>query len=109
MSHTPGPWTISRQNGVLPDEGCVGIIGPTQTSKAGKQYHLYVAQYVDKKDAALVEAAPDLLELLRELHDFGSPTTHFKHREHAEKVWKDAVRLLRKLEPVASAQKADAN
>lgn len=66
MSHTPGPWEIGQQNGTHPDEGLVGILGPQKENSRGVPIRLYVAQYVDKKDADLIAAAPDLLLLLQE-------------------------------------------
>ncbi len=69
MSHTLGPWEITKQNGdgLAEYEGLVGIAGPPQTTKAGKEITLYVCQYVEPKNARLIAAAPDLLEALQRI------------------------------------------
>lgn len=65
MSHTLEPWEISKQNGCLDDEGLVGIVGPLRENSHGKEYRLYVAQYVKPEDAKLIVAAPRLLKTLK--------------------------------------------
>jgi hypothetical protein len=44
------------------------------------------------------------LELLRDLHDFGNPTTHVYYDDQAKKAWKDAADFLREHEPIASVE-----
>lgn len=68
-SHTNGPWGVSEQSGDF--EGAFkGIIAPVQTNSLGKEYRVYVAQYVEPKNAHLIAAAPDLLRVAELLVDW---------------------------------------
>jgi hypothetical protein len=59
---TPGPWKVASQNGTVEDEGLVGVVGQKMVNSKGKEFTLYVAQYVEEKNASLVASAPELLE-----------------------------------------------
>ena len=55
--HTPGPWAAGQPVG-----GFSGTTIQTATET--------IAHHVDDKNAALIAAAPDLLELLKQMPDF---------------------------------------
>lgn len=90
---TPGPWEIAEQNGCLPDEGAVGIVGPVEHNSRGNPVRFYVAQYVGKKNAALIAATPKIVELLQDFCDsLGDNDCIPTHRQMLAK--KAAVALL---------------
>lgn len=69
VTPTPGPWEVSAQNGCHADEEVFGIVGPMQTNSRGKTYRFYVAQYVQKHNAAMIAATPELFQLLKDFCD----------------------------------------
>ncbi len=74
---TPGPWLVERRVtdggqthhtiGVLRDEIC-GVFG---THPSGR--YMCVSGCIDEHDAALIAAAPDMYEALRDLYESGGP------------------------------------
>ena len=58
--HTPGPWTVARM-----DNGFIDEIGPL----SAEDYKGVSYLDVTNTDAALIAAAPDLLEALKLLHE----------------------------------------
>ncbi len=107
QSHTPGPWEISAQNGCLPNEGVVGIVGPVQWNSRGNPMRFYVAQYVDKKNAALIAAIPQIIELLKDFCDsLGDNDCLPTHRQMLAK--KAATALLSEVSAVQAERKPNA-
>lgn len=90
-NHTPGPWNWG--------ESYKGLYSPNGPVIDFVRYEGGFLAYGPQQEAnaKLIAAAPELLRLLRELHDFGNPTTHFRHAQHANQVFKEAGNLLREL------------
>jgi len=92
--HTPGPWP------------CVRL------SMNGEAYATHYEAHIDcgacmvwappgneeqEANARLIAAAPELLEALRELHDFADQCSHYQHRERSAEAFRNAAALLNKL------------
>lgn len=81
---TPGPWKVVR----------------SLTCGHLRAEHNYQSnpklEWTDK-DIELIEAAPLLVEALRELHDFAELSTHHRHADRSQAAFARAAELLRKL------------
>lgn len=67
MSHTPGPWTAA------PFSSVVGVAITAQPDKAKNT--MLVASTFTKDDGRLIAAAPELLEILKDLVAASGPAT----------------------------------
>ena len=82
---TPGPWGVERT-------ATTNWIGPLR--KDGKVNHIIASTKRDKAlkpevranndaNAELISAAPELLEALRDLHDFAVTDSHYRHGDRS--------------------------
>ena len=83
--HTPGPWEIREVDGLFAIAHSGGWILESDDEQQ------------DRADAKLIAAAPDLLEALRELHDFSMTMSNRTYRERSEAAFKNAAALLNRL------------
>lgn len=70
IEHTPGPWFPSRQR-----DGVCAIINPRTVKDAPSTIRYYGGHLVcesmgNRGDKAIVCTAPDMYEILRDLHDW---------------------------------------
>lgn len=84
LVRTPGPWKVVR----------------SLTCGHLRAEHNYQSdprlEWTDK-DIELIEAAPSLVEALRELHDFAERSTHHRHEDRSKAAFDRAAELLRML------------
>lgn len=63
-THTPGPWTVRT----MPSNIGGTPITRVETTRGGR--HIDIAHIYDSDDAALIAAAPDMVEALIEAYDY---------------------------------------
>ena len=88
--HTTGPWRLlcSEDRGgprclvVCPKGSEIASINPFRESW--------------NKDAGLIVDVPNMLEVIRELHDFAEPMRHWRYVERGRQAFRDAAILLEK-------------
>ena len=97
MSHTPGPWKVSRRFDVYQDTQTPGVGGTFVASTKGISELPESINQVCEADAKLIAATPDLADALRELHDFADVMTHFQYRERSQAAFNVAGELLRRI------------
>lgn len=85
LDRTPGPWKVVR----------------SLTCGHLRAEHNYQSdprlEWTDK-DIELIEAAPDLVQALRELHDFAERSTHYRYEDQSKAAFDRAAELLRRLD-----------
>lgn len=84
LVRTPGPWKVVRSL------TCGHL-------RAAHNYQSDPRLEWTDKDIGLIEAAPELVEALRELHDFAERSTHYRHEDRSKAAFDRAAELLRKL------------
>lgn len=90
---SPGPWVATvdtLEPGWINDAN-----GNPVVEYAGCGSHS--ADWLNEADLKLALAAPELLEALRELHDFASVSTHFRYRDASQAAFDKAAKLLERL------------
>ncbi len=81
---TPGPWKVVRSL------TCGHL-------RAEHNYHSDPRLEWTAKDIELIQAAPALVEALRELHDFAERSTHCRYEDRSKLAFERAAELLRML------------
>ena len=99
--HTPGPWKVGEGNlrrfDIHQDKGpTVGgrYIGTTRANKPGAMPLSILKE--DACNARLIADLPELLDALRELHDFAVVDVHWRNQDRSEKAFQTAIDLLTK-------------
>jgi hypothetical protein len=72
MSHTPGPWKVSRRFDVYQDTQTPGVGGTFIASTKGQWPLPESVNEVCEADAKLIASAPDLLKALQDILIFDS-------------------------------------
>lgn len=91
--HTPGPWTRGGVKELSPTGRCREIV-----AEDGRIGLVYGTTDEDcQANSFLIAAAPELLDALRELHDFSMTMSNRTHRERSEAAFKNAAALLNRL------------
>ena len=91
MKHTPGPWKLVAQTGGYYDVTGNSDFAGYSTSVCRVHRHTE-----GKVNLALILAAPELLDALRELHDFAD--TNPRAFDRSREAFRKALALLEKLE-----------
>ena len=91
MKHTPGPWRVCDEFILAGGTGREGRIIAANIDRIH-----YECQPDNLANAQLIAAAPDLLDALRELHDFADVNTRVHGRSRL--AFNRALALLEKLE-----------
>lgn len=94
IAHTPGPWYAGILAG--PDGEQTVSVGPCEKEV---HYEDSVCECWDGNfnalaNARFIAAAPRMLELIRELHDFAEPMRHWQFAERGRQAFRDAAVLL---------------
>lgn len=82
--HTPGPWRVGRRGSVVADVAVPEMNGSDAVDYYGG--HM-VAESVVDKNAPVIAAAPELLQLVQELIDMEGP-------QPGTAAWADKARAL---------------
>jgi hypothetical protein len=100
MRHTPGPWKIFTGYGSVPSKPIVIDCIPDVDGKCIANAICYLATSNNDAvaNANLIAAAPDLLDALRELHDFACPLVASRNHERSCEAFNRAAELLGRLE-----------
>jgi hypothetical protein len=86
MSHTPGPWKVSRRFDVYQDTQTPGVGGTFVASTKGQWPLPESINQVCEADAKLIAAAPELLKALQDILIFDSALSQENARSAIRKA-----------------------
>lgn len=89
-NHTPGPWRPYAETVVAGDPKGYSVRADCEPADK-------VCLKVKHDDVALIAAAPELVEALRELHDFAERSQNHKYAERSDEAFRRAADLLERI------------